>query len=79
MMGIDQMTVELRVDVDQGGTVRNVRPANGIPSDPRARALYDMSRRAMLDPKCNPIPVPREKIPALNNTTFRFSPRGFIR
>ncbi|MBO1075421.1 energy transducer TonB [Roseomonas marmotae] len=79
MMGIDQMVVELRIDVDAGGTVRNVRAANGVPTDPRGRALFDMSRRALLDPKCNPLPVSREKIPALNNTIFRFNPKGFIR
>jgi hypothetical protein len=79
MVGLDQMTVELRLDVDPTGMVRNVRPVNGVPTDPRARALYDMSRRAVLDPKCNPLPVPREKIPALANTILRFSPRGFVR
>ncbi|MGY4803829.1 hypothetical protein ACVMLK_20520, partial [Teichococcus aerofrigidensis] len=79
MMGIDQITVEVRVDIDQGGTIRNVRPAGGTPGDPRVRAVYESARRALLDPKCSPLPLPREKILSLNNTVFRFSPRGLVR
>jgi hypothetical protein len=59
--------------------VRNVRAPNGVPSDPRARAVFEAARRAMLDPQCNPLPIPREKLPALNNAIFRFNPRGLVR
>ena len=79
MLGLDQIVVELKVDMDPSGVIRNVRPASGVPSDPRARAVYESARRALLDQKCSPLPVPREKIPSLNNATFRFNPRGLVR
>lgn len=74
-VGIRDVIVELRVDVDAGGTVRNVRANGAPPSDPRARSVYEAARRALLDPKCNPLPLPRERLAALRETVFRFNPR----
>jgi hypothetical protein len=56
-----------------------VRPAGSIPSEPRARAVYEAARRALLDPKCSPLPFPRDKLAAINASTFRFNPRGLAR
>ena len=74
-VGIRDVIVELRVDVDAGGTVRNVRANGTPPSDPRARSVYEAARRALLDPKCNPLPLPKERLAALRETVFRFNPR----
>jgi hypothetical protein len=79
MLGLDQIVVELRVDIDPGGTIRNVRPASGLPSEPRARAVYESARRALLDQKCSPLPLPADKLPSLASSIFRFSPRGLVR
>jgi hypothetical protein len=73
--GIQNIVVALRVDVDAGGIVRNVKPASGVPTDPRAFAVYRAARSALLDPKCNPLPLPRERLKALEDTVFRFNPR----
>jgi hypothetical protein len=69
------IVVELRVEVDAGGVVRQVRPNGSAPSDPRARMVYEAARRALLDAKCNPLPLPRERLAALRDTVFRFNPR----
>jgi len=74
-VGIQNVIVEFRVEVDAGGTVRNVRPNGAVPTEPRARAVYEAARRALLDPKCNPLPLPRERLAALRDTVFRFNPR----
>jgi hypothetical protein len=74
-VGIQNVIVEFRVEVDAGGTVRNVRPNGSPPAEPRARAVYEAARRALLDPKCNPLPLPRERLAALRDTVFRFNPR----
>ncbi|SDB73661.1 hypothetical protein SAMN02927895_04836 [Belnapia rosea] len=74
-LNIQSVIVEFRVEVDAGGTVRNVRPNGSPPSEPRARAVYEAARRALLDPKCNPLPLPRERLAALRDTIFRFNPR----
>jgi hypothetical protein len=80
MMGLTDLRVTLLARVDQGGTIRDVRPGpGGVPSEPRARTLYEQARRALLDPACSPLPVPRARLQAVNEFQFNFSPRGFIR
>jgi hypothetical protein len=74
-LNVREIVVELRVDVDAGGVVRNVRPNGSAPSDPRARMVFEAARRALLDPACNPLPLPRERLAALRDTVFRFNPR----
>jgi hypothetical protein len=69
------IVVELRVDVDAQGVVRVVRPNGSLPSDPRARMVYEAARRALLDPRCNPLPLPPQRLAALRDTVFRFNPR----
>ncbi|WPB86338.1 hypothetical protein [Sediminicoccus rosea] len=72
---LQNITVELRVEVDAGGVVRIVRPNGAVPTEPRARMVFEAARRALLDPRCNPLPLPRERLDALRNTVFRFNPR----
>ncbi len=80
MLGLSDLTVSLRAIVDQAGVIREVRPGpEGVPRDPRARTLYEQARRALLDPACSPLPVPRARLQAVNEFQFNFSPRGFIR
>jgi hypothetical protein len=79
MMDLDKIVVDLRVEIDAGGTIRNVRAATGVPSDPRARAVFESARRALLDPKCSPLPIPREKMQSLSTSIFRFNPKGLVR
>jgi len=74
-LGVRDVVVELKVVVDAGGTVRNVTSNGAVPSDPRARSVYEAARRALLDPRCNPLPLPRERLAALRDTVFRFNPR----
>jgi hypothetical protein len=73
--GVQTLVVELRVEVDAGGTVRAVRPNGAIPTEPRARMVYEAARRALLSPRCNPLPLPPARLAALRDTVFRFNPR----
>lgn len=73
--GVQNIVVELRVEVDAGGTVRAVRPNGAIPTEPRARMVYEAARRALLSPRCNPLPLPPARLAALRDTVFRFNPR----
>ena len=79
MMGLSDIVVELRVQLDGQGNVRNVVPAAAAPSDPRARAVYESARRALLAPQCNPLKVPAAKAQTVMASTFRFNPRGLVR
>jgi hypothetical protein len=77
--GLSDIVVELRVDIDQTGTIRNARPASGAPpGNPVARAVFERARRALLDPRCSTLQVPRDKIASVAAATFRFNPRGLV-
>lgn len=79
ILSLQDIVVELRVQLDGQGNVRNVVPSDrGVPSDPRARAVYESARRALLSPQCNPLRVPPDRHRAVMETTFRFSPRGLV-
>jgi len=73
--GVQNIVVELRVEVDAGGTVRAVRPNGAIPTEPRARSVYEAARRALLNPRCNPLPLPPARLAALRDVVFLFNPR----
>lgn len=72
---IRDIIVELRVEVDAAGNVRIVRPVGAVPTDPRARMVYESAARALRDPRCNPLPIPRSGVAGLNAAIFRFNPR----
>ena len=74
-LNVREIVVELRIEVDAGGVVRAVRPVGSAPSDPRARMVFEAARRALLDPQCNPLPLPRDRLAVLRDTIFRFNPR----
>lgn len=73
------IVVELRVQLDGQGVVRVVTPHGAMPTDPRARMVFEAARRALLDPRCNPLPLPPERLPALRDAVFRFNPRDVTR
>ena len=80
MLNLSEIVVELRVQLDGQGNVRNVVPGErGMPSDARARAVYESARRALLSPQCNPLKVPADKLQTVMASTFRFNPRGLVR
>lgn len=79
MLGLEQIVVEVRVQLDSQGVVRNVVPHTALPSDPRVRAVYESARRALLSPQCNPLRVPPAKYETVMASVFRFNPRGLVR
>jgi hypothetical protein len=79
MLGLESIVVELRVQLDPQGNVRNVVPAGNMPTDPRVRSVFESARRALLAPACNPLKVPPDKMQTVMASTFRFSPRGLVR
>jgi hypothetical protein len=79
MLGVNDIIVELKIDVGPDGIVRNVRPNGSLPTDQRARAIYEAARRALLSPSLGPLPLPPDRLAALRDTVFRFNPRNLAR
>jgi outer membrane biosynthesis protein TonB len=73
--GLRDIVVEFRIEADAQGIVRRVTPVGGPPANPQARMVFEAARRALLDARCNPLPLPRGGVDALNAATYRFNPR----
>ena len=71
------MHAMLTVTTDQTGVVREAVVAaqdQGKLSDPLFRAFAERAVRAVLDPACAALPLPRSMLGKINVLTFRFSP-----
>jgi hypothetical protein len=72
---LEKMSAMLIVTVDADGVARAVEPLNpGDLGDPRSRAFFERARRAVLDPRCANLPVPKDKLGQATTLTFRFRP-----
>lgn len=76
-LNLDKMHAMLTVTTDQTGVVREAVVAaqdQGKLSDPLFRAFAERAVRAVLDPACAALPLPRSMLGKINVLTFRFSP-----
>ena len=74
------VVLKVELVVDASGRVQAVRPPRrGGLIDPRARPAYEDLRAALFDPRCNPLPLERRAIVALNRTVLMLSARGTLR
>ncbi|WP_158802641.1 hypothetical protein [Acidisoma sp. L85] len=75
---VQQMRVMLKVTTDASGTARlaQVAPSDQgrAAGDPVFRAFAERAVRAVLDPACSNLPLPKSMMGANQTFTFRFSP-----
>jgi hypothetical protein len=73
------MIVEVRVEVNPDKTVRSAEIVpNGQMSDPFYRAAAESARRAILNPKCNPLMLPDGREESWKTMTLRFNPKDVL-
>jgi hypothetical protein len=79
MLALSDRTVDVQLVLDDRFMVRRVVIVgrNG-PNDRYAEAFVESVRRALLSPQCNPLRFPPEKRRAIEESTFRFNPRGLV-
>jgi hypothetical protein len=76
-LGIETMSVQLLVTFDEQGVSRmaQVGPADQPRlGDPRFRAYAERAVRAVLDPRCSNLPIPKSDLGRVGQLTFRFKP-----
>jgi hypothetical protein len=75
--GAKDLIVEIDMKIAQDGTVKaaDVTEKGRYQSDPVFRSAADSARRAVLDPKCNPLPLSPEKYDQWKNLTMSFNPK----
>lgn len=76
-----EMVVSLRINIDPDGTVTKVGMVNGgkYNSDPFYKAAADAARRAVLNPRCNPLKnLPTDKYERWKEIELNFDPREML-
>ena len=75
-MNAQSMLVEIVVDMQPDGTVSGARIGEGTRiSGPQHQAFAQAALRAVLNPRCQPLPYPQGKYETLKQFVFRFDPR----
>jgi hypothetical protein len=77
-LDLEKMQVYLTVTTDAEGVARKAEVADPdrarAETDPRFRAFAERAVRAVLSARCAALPLPKEKLGAVNELTFRFRP-----
>jgi len=73
----ENLVIEVSVIMNSDGTVRQAKVVDSarMNSDPFFRAAAESARRALLNPRCNPLKLPPEKYSQWQRTTFTFNPK----
>ena len=78
--GRDQnMIITLVVQMNQDGTPAKaaVQDTGRYHNDPVFRAAADAAHRAVMNPRCQPWPLPSDKFNGWRTITFNFDPRDY--
>ena len=70
------LVVDVRMNIAQDGTVQRAEVVNRDRiSDPTFKAAAESAERAVLDPACNPLPLPADAYDKWKVLTLRFNPK----
>lgn len=74
------LVVDVDVEIAPDGTVTKAKisDAKRAETDGFYRAAAESARRAVLDPKCNPLPLPKDKYDQWKETTLSFNPKDMF-
>lgn len=70
-------SVDITLHMNEDGTVRiaEIEDMKRFAKDPVFRVAAESAQRAALDPKCNPLPLPRNNYSSWKKLQFEFNPR----
>ena len=73
----EDLAIEVWVAMNPDGTVREarIRDKGRMESDPFFRSAAESALRAVLNPRCNPLRLPRQKYEQWKTMTLTFNPR----
>ncbi|MGE0717244.1 MAG: energy transducer TonB, partial [Alphaproteobacteria bacterium] len=76
---VQNMEVDIRVWMNADATVREARVVDSgrYQADPVFRSVADSGRRAILNPDCSPLRLPRDKYDMWKTFVFTFRPKDF--
>jgi len=76
----ENLVIEVALVMNRDGTVREARIVDGarMRSDEFFRVAAESARRAVLNPRCNPLKLPSEKFMHWQQITLNFNPRDMF-
>ncbi|MEI8295718.1 MAG: cell envelope integrity protein TolA [Alphaproteobacteria bacterium] len=78
--GAKDLVVDIDMEIGRDGTVLKATVADSkrMNTDSFYRAAAESAKRAVLDPKCNPLPMPPDKHDQWKELTLSFNPRDMF-
>ncbi len=78
--GAKDLIVDIDMELSADGTVikADVVDKRRMTNDPYFNVAAESARRAVLDPKCNPLPLPKDKYDKWKNMTMSFNPKDMF-
>jgi len=78
--GAKDLVVDVDMEIGRDGTVlkATVADTKRMDTDSYYRAAGESARRAVLDPKCNPLPLPPDKYDQWKQLTLSFNPKDMF-
>ncbi len=74
--GAENINIEIAVNMNSDGTVRDARVNNkGLDADPFLRTMAESALRAVLNRRCQPFKLPRDKYDRWQTMTLIFNPK----
>lgn len=70
--------VDIKVEMNPDATVRSAVVVGQNGNDSFARSASDSARRAVLNPKCNPLKLPLDRYDQWKTITIRFDPQHML-
>lgn len=76
----DELIVDIKMELDPEGNVKKAEIVdNGrMSSDPDFRTAAENAYRAVLDPNCNPLPLPKERYEKWKDLELSFNPKDMF-
>lgn len=73
----EDLVVDIEMELDQDGTVKRAKivDTSRMNSDPEYKIAAENAYRAVLDPECNPLPLPKDKYEEWKNLELSFNPK----
>lgn len=72
------LIVDVHVELDDGAVVKVASIVGGTKSSPYFRVASDSAVRALKNPRCSPLKIPKNKLAKMKAFTFRFNPKDMF-
>ena len=80
LAGVRDITVEIRLQIDRSGKVIRTEVVDKARlSNPTFRTVAELAQRALMNGRCNTLPLPPDGYEFWKDAIFVFSPRDMLR